>query len=250
MFDRSIYEPISAAVTAEEIGNWTREYRRQTDGMGLRVDNRAEFTVIVPVVQPDGPAIFRTRMKKAQIEADYWAGRLGTVHDLRICLINDDTHLLFAATYSDEFKPYVLDMILLAKPWIDHILSGVAEDYPGLESQDATLAYISKYQVESALWYGSPNPDLSPWDIAEGVRVAQSFDQLVIPTGPVGSIDLGVDRRPSTRTHIRRRIPPPAGLHAVQLGTHLGTHRRPRPSSTRLPRRDQVSARYYSSTCS
>jgi hypothetical protein len=185
MFDRSIYEPISAAVTAEEIGNWTREYRRQTDGMGLRVGNRAEFTLIVPVVQPDGPAILRKRMKKAQIEADYWAGHLGTVHDLRICLINDDAHLLLAATYSGEFKAYVADMIYFAKPWIDHIFSGIAEDYPGLESQDATLAYISKYQVESALWYGSPNPDLSPRDITEGMRVAQSFDQLVFPTGGV-----------------------------------------------------------------
>ena len=183
MFDRSAYQPISSEVSAEEIANWTQECRRQTDGTGLRVGNRAEFTLIAPVIQPDGPAVFRERVQKAQIEAGFWEGRLGTVHDLRICLINDDTHLLFAATYSDEFKPYVSDMIYFAKPWIDHIFSGVAQDYPGPESQDAALAYISKYQVESALWYGSPNPDLSPRDITEGMRVAQSFDQLVFPTG-------------------------------------------------------------------
>jgi hypothetical protein len=179
MFDPSSYEPISAEVTAEEIGNWTQECRRQTDGIGLRVGNRAEFTLIAPVIQPDGPAVFRERVQKAQIEAGYWEGRLGTVHDLRICLINDDTQLLFAATYSDEFKPYVVDVIRFAAPWIDHIFCGVAKGFPGLESPDAALAYITKYQVESDLWYGSPNPDLSPRDITQGRRVAQAFDQLL-----------------------------------------------------------------------
>jgi hypothetical protein len=158
--------------------NWTQECRPQTDGVGLRVGNRAEFTLIAPVSQPDGPAIFRERVKKAQIEAGYWEGRLGTVHDLRICLINDGTHLLFAATYSDEFKPYLLDVIRFATPWIDHIFSGVAEGFPGLASDDA-IPYIQKYQVESDLWYGSPTPDLSPRDIAKGHRVSQAFDQLL-----------------------------------------------------------------------
>jgi hypothetical protein len=179
MFDPSTYEPISSGVTAEEIGNWAQECRRQTNGVGLRVGNRAEFTLIAPVIQPDGPAIFRERVKKAQIEAGYWEGRLGTVHDLRIGLINDGTQLLFAATYSDEFKPYVLDVIRFATPWIDYIFAGVAEGFPGLESHDAALAYITKYQVESGLWYGSPNPDLSPRDITKGRRVAQAFDQLL-----------------------------------------------------------------------
>jgi hypothetical protein len=94
-------------------------------------------------------------------------------------LINDGTQLLFAATYSDEFKPYVLDVIRFATPWIDYIFSGVAEGFPGLEARDAALAYITKYQVEAGLWYGSPDPDLSPRDITKGRRVTQAFDQLL-----------------------------------------------------------------------
>jgi hypothetical protein len=178
MFDPSTYEPISTKVTAEEIGKWTQECHRQTDGTGLRVGNRAEFTLIAPVIQPDGPAIFRERVKKAQIEAGYWEGRLGTVHDLRIGLINNDSQLLFAATYSDEFKPYLLDVIRFATPWIDHIFSGVAEGFPGLESDEA-VPYIEKYQVEAGLWYGSPNPDLTPRDITKAERVSHAFDQLL-----------------------------------------------------------------------
>jgi hypothetical protein len=71
-----------------------------------------------------------------------------------------------------------LDVIRFATPWIDYIFSGVAEDFPGLESHDA-LAYITKYQVEAGLWYGSPDPDLSPRDITKARRVTQAFDQLL-----------------------------------------------------------------------
>ena len=45
------------------------------------------------------------------------------------CLINNDTQILFAATYSDEFKPYVLDVIKFATPWIDYMFTGVGEGY-------------------------------------------------------------------------------------------------------------------------
>jgi hypothetical protein len=178
MFDPSSYEPISTEVTAAEVGRWTQECRRQTDGVGLRVGNRAEFTLIAPVIQPNGPATFRERVQKAQVEAGYWEGRLETVHDLRICLINNDTQLLFAATYSDEFKPYLLDVIRFATPWIDHIFCDVAEGFPGLASDEA-VAYIEKYQVEADLWYGSPSPDLSPRDITKAERVSQAFGQLL-----------------------------------------------------------------------
>ena len=54
----------------------------QTDGVGLRVGAKAEFTLIAPV-KPGGAAIFKQRAIKAQIEAGYWEGKLGTVHDLR-----------------------------------------------------------------------------------------------------------------------------------------------------------------------
>lgn len=178
VFNAASYEPISPDVTAEEIGKWTRESRRQTDGMGLRVGNRSEFTAIAPVIPGTGASTFRQRIEKAQIEAPYWEGRLGTVHDVRIALILDDTHLLFAATYSDEFKPYVLDVIKFAAPWIDYMFTGVALDYPGLESPEA-LAYLAGHQVEAGIWYGSPNPDASVRDISKALHVSGAFNNLL-----------------------------------------------------------------------
>jgi hypothetical protein len=177
-FNAATYEPISPDVSAEEIANWTRESRRQTDGAGLRVGNRSEFTAIAPVVPGTGASTFRERVEKAQIEAPYWEGRLGTVHDLRVALILEDTHLLFAATYSDEFKPYVLDVIKFATPWIDYMFSGVALDYPGLASPEAP-AYLAKHQVEAGIWYASPNPDTSVRDVSKALEVSSAFDHLL-----------------------------------------------------------------------
>ncbi|MFI6502051.1 hypothetical protein [Nonomuraea typhae] len=172
----SDYVPISAEVSAEEIAKWTQPCRRQTDGMGLRVGNKAEFTLVAPL-KPGGGAIFRERVKKAQVEAAYWEGRLGTVHDLRVALINDDTQILFAASYSDEFKPYVVDVIKFATPWIDYMFTDVAEGYPGLQAPGA-LDYIARHQVEASVWYAS-NEQATVRDIARGQKALTSLNDLL-----------------------------------------------------------------------
>ena len=127
------YSPIDASTSVEKILQVSQQARQQDEGVGLRVGNRAEFTFVVPVV-PGGADLFRSRLSKSQTEAAYWEGEVGTVHDLRIVLINNDTQVLFAATYSDDFKPYVADVIKFATPWIDYMFTGVAEGYPGLAS--------------------------------------------------------------------------------------------------------------------
>lgn len=170
------YCPISPAVPADQIAQFRQNVRVQTDGVGLRVGAKAEFTFVAPV-KPGGAEIFRQRVAKAQIEAGYWEGKVGTVHDLRICLINNDTQILFAATYSDEFKPYVVDVIKFATPWIDHMFMDVAEGYLGLASPDA-VAYIEKYQVQAALWYAS-NETATVRDVARGQRVLKIFNELL-----------------------------------------------------------------------
>ena len=169
------YTPISADVSAHEIARWKQDAVRQADGVGLRVGKKAEFTLIAPLTA-DGANIFLERLPKLQAEAAYWEGKLGTVHDLRVALIGK-THILFAATYSDDFKPYVLDVIRFATPWIDHMFVGIAEGFPGLGSPDA-IEYISRYQVEANLWYAS-NSELTVREIARGNKVFAIFNDLL-----------------------------------------------------------------------
>lgn len=169
------YTPISASTPVSEILSSVQDCQRQTDGTGMRIGKKAEFTLIAPLTA-NGAALFRERSAKIQAEAAYWEGRLGTVHDLRVALIGE-THILFAATYSDDFKPYVLDVIRFAAPWIDHMFVGVADGFPGLESPDA-IDYIAKYQIEADVWYAS-NPDLTVRDITKAANVLKIFNDLL-----------------------------------------------------------------------
>jgi hypothetical protein len=171
------YTPISVGVTAETIMAVSQTAHQQVEGLGLRVANRAEFTLVAPVLQPGGAALFREHTAKAQVEAAYWEGTVATVHDLRVALINEETQILFAATYSDDFKPYVADVIKFATPWIDYMFTGVADGYPGLQSPDA-IPYILKYTVQSSVWYAS-NPQASVRDITRALHLSATFDQLL-----------------------------------------------------------------------
>ena len=171
------YTPISSTVSAGEIAAATQTVYQQVEGLGLRVANRAEFTLIAPVLQPDGAKVFKDHVAKAQTEATFWEGTVATVHDLRVGLINNDTQIFFAATYSDDFKPYVADVIKFATPWIDYMFIDVADGYPGLESPDA-VPYILKYTVQASVWYAS-NPQASVRDITRALRIAATFDQLL-----------------------------------------------------------------------
>lgn len=171
------YSPISDSVSAEQVMAVTQPAGQQVEGLGLRIANRAEFTLIAPVRQPDGAKLFKEHAAKAQTEAAYWEGTVATVHDLRVGLINDDTQIFFAATYSDDFKPYVADVIKFATPWIDYMFTGVADGYPGLESE-AAVPYILKYTVQASVWYAS-NPQASVRDITRALKVSATFDQLL-----------------------------------------------------------------------
>ena len=170
------YVPISSSVTVAEIMQARQDVHSQPEGLGLRAGNKSEFTFIAPLL-PGGADLFRKRAAKAQAEAAYWEGKLGTVHDLRVCLFGDDKYVLFAATYSDEFKPYVLDVINFAAPWLDYMFLGAVEGYPGLQTAGA-LDFITKNQVQASLWYAS-NADLTPHDIAKAQKVTAAFDQLL-----------------------------------------------------------------------
>jgi hypothetical protein len=173
---QATYEPIAPGVSAETVLQHRQQVRQQTEGVGLRVGNKSEFTFICSVV-PGGAKLFRERREKAQTEAGYWEGQIGTVHDLRIAFFENDTRFLFAATYSEDFKPYVADVIKFATPWFDFMFTGVLEGFPGLGSPDVA-EWLNKYTLQADLWYAS-NPDLSVRDVAKAERVLNIFNELL-----------------------------------------------------------------------
>ena len=97
---------------------------RQPDGPGKRIGKRGELTGIGNVT-PDGARIFRERLPQFQAEAAYWENRIGTVHDFRVFLFDNDTRILFTIVFDGDFKPYVNDLVQEVTPWLDQIFGGV-----------------------------------------------------------------------------------------------------------------------------
>ena len=149
---------------------------RQPDGPGLRTGLVAEFTMLAPAV-PGGAAKFRENLAKHQSEAAYYEGLIGTVHDLRITFVNNDTQILFAATYDGDLLPYVADVFAKATPWLDAMFLGVADGYPGGNDPGLT-AFVAKYQIQADIWYAS-NPTTSVKNITKGQKVLQAFEALL-----------------------------------------------------------------------
>ncbi|UAL10180.1 hypothetical protein [Caulobacter segnis] len=148
----------------------------QPDGPGLRIEKRGEATVIGKVL-PGGAELFRQRLPQFQAEAAYWEGRVGTVHDLRITLFDNDTRLLFAVTFDGDFKPYIADILREAGPWFDSLLVGIWEGYTSSQDQE-TIETILANLFGADFFYVS-NPELTVRDITRLKKLGSAFSEML-----------------------------------------------------------------------
>ena len=149
---------------------------RQPDGLGKRVGEIAEITVLFNV-KPGGAAKFRQNAAKIQTDAWYYEKLIGTVHDFRFTFINNDTQLIGTVTYDGAFKPYIADIYAKAWQWFDEMLMDVIDGYPG--ASDPSIAeFTAKHIVEADMWYAS-NPAMTVKDITRAQKVMQAFDTLL-----------------------------------------------------------------------
>ncbi|HET6318551.1 MAG TPA: hypothetical protein VFG86_19020 [Chloroflexota bacterium] len=149
---------------------------RQPDGLGKRVGDTAEITVLLPV-KPGGAARFRENAARIQSDAFYYEKLIGTVHDFRLTFINNDTQLIGAVTYDGDFKTYITDIFSKAWPWFDEMLADVVEGYPGA-SHPKMAEWTAKHIVEADMWYAS-NSSMTVKDTARAQKMMQAFDALL-----------------------------------------------------------------------
>ncbi len=171
---------MSQSTISPELARKIQEYQqsvgKEPDGPGKRIGKVGEFTFIAPL-KSGGAEKFRHDLATSQAHAAYYEGLLGTVHDLRIVLFDNDTRLLFAATYDGDFLPYVADVIAKAAPWLDEMFLDVLEGYLGANDPHFT-EFVAKYQIEADLWFAS-NPDMTAKDIAKGEKMMNAFETLL-----------------------------------------------------------------------
>jgi hypothetical protein len=126
---------------------------------------------------PEGAKIFRKRLPQIQAESAYWAERIGSVHEFRMFVFDNDTSLFFTAVYDGDFKPYVEDLINKASQYFDSMFLGVVEGYKGMRDPGFS-DWFSKYVIAAQFMYAS-NPDATRRDVVKGLRVLSAFEHLL-----------------------------------------------------------------------
>ena len=149
---------------------------RQPDGTGKRIGKKGEISGIGKVA-PGGATLFRERLPQIQAEAGYWETRVGTVHDFRVTLIDNDTRILFTIVYDGDVKPYIEDIVREAGPWLELIFLGV---WDGLK--EVTVASVEALLSVSAFEadvFFVRNPDVTVRDVAKMERISKSVAELL-----------------------------------------------------------------------
>ena len=154
------------------------EIRNQPDGPGLRYGKHGEATAVAKLA-PGGADLIRSRIGQFQAESRYWEGRIGTVHQLRVIIINDDTQALISVTYDGDFIPYLGDIVREAGPWFDALMHGAWEGY---DSASETQKMIVDSLVTAEMFYVNHH-DLTARDITKLKRVGAAVAELLDAAG-------------------------------------------------------------------
>jgi len=163
-------------VIQNERAAMAQKVTRQPDGPGKRIGRKGEISGIGKVA-PGGAKLFRERLPQILAEAGYWETRVGTVHEFRVTLIDNDTRLLFTIVYDGDVKPYIEDIVREAGPWIELIFLGV---WDGLKevTVESVLALLGVSAFEADLFYIG-NPDVTVRDVAKMQRVSTAVNELL-----------------------------------------------------------------------
>ena len=167
-------------MTTEVIENdrtaMSQNVTNQPDGPGKRIGKKGEISGIGKVA-PGGAKLFRERLPQIQAEAGYWETRVGTVHDFRVTLIDNDTRILFTIVFDGDFKPYLADILREASPWLDQIFLGVWDGFRGTKDRESVEELLG-FAFGADLFFVR-NPDVTVRDVAKMQRLSKAVAELL-----------------------------------------------------------------------
>jgi hypothetical protein len=121
--------------------------------IGLRQGKVSELTVILKLL-PGGAKRIRAVLDAGGNLQN--AAKVGTLHDMRYVFLENDTKLLFATTYDEDWDPYIDDFATIIPDDLDVVFSN-CEGWPGVRNP-AVKDFIVKHQITAHAWYvGNPN---------------------------------------------------------------------------------------------
>jgi len=163
-------------VIENERTKFSQNITHQPDGLGKRIGKKGELSAIGKVA-PGGAKLFRERLPQIQAEAGYWETRVGTVHDFRVTLIDNDTRILFTIVFDGDFKPYLADILREASPWLDQIFLGVWDGFRGTKDRGSVEELLG-FAFGADLFFVR-NPDVTVRDVAKMQRLSKAVAELL-----------------------------------------------------------------------
>ena len=143
---------------------------------GLKAGRSNEFTLILPL-KPGGAERMRKKMGDTfRAQDQSFADRIGTLHDMRFVIFDNDTRLLFASTFDGDWDQYINDFATIIPDEID-LQFGEVDGYPGIHSPDIK-DFIVKHQVQ-ALYFYSAYPNASVRDVWKALKVKGGLDVIL-----------------------------------------------------------------------
>jgi hypothetical protein len=145
---------------------------------GLKAGQVQEFTLILNL-KPGGAERLRKKLASGSNFADQnksVVDRVGTLHDMRFTIFDNDTRLLFASTFDGDWDAYIDDFAAHIPDLID-LAFGEVDDYPGIKHPNVK-DFIVKHQISSTYFY-SAYPDATVRDIWKAMKVKGGLDVLL-----------------------------------------------------------------------
>ena len=141
--------------------------------VGLRQGKVSELTILVPF-KPGGAERLRRILKL--LHGHFSADKVGTLHDMRFVIVDNDTKLIFATAYDGEWDPYIDDFVTKIPDEMDLVFSG-CEGWPGIRDP-SVKDWIVKHQIPADGWYVA-SPNLTVADTWRLERVGKALDEFL-----------------------------------------------------------------------
>jgi len=153
--------------------------QRQSAGrIGARQGKVSELTAIIPL-EPGGGK--RIRGLLDLLEGNFkGADIVGTLHDMRFVLLDNDTKLFFATAYDGEWDAYIDDFVTKIPNSMDILFCNCA-GWPGIRSP-VIKDWLVKNQVTADAWYVA-NPNLTVAETRRLEKVGKALDEFLDEVG-------------------------------------------------------------------
>ncbi|MDQ1622157.1 MAG: hypothetical protein QOH19_575 [Actinomycetota bacterium] len=148
---------------------------------GLPAGVCSEFTILANI-KPGQAEAMRAAIAAVSSEENEPASRaalqeIGTLHDARHVIFDNDTRYLFASVFDGSWDTYIDDFAKTAiGANLDRIFSN-AEGFPGIADPNVK-DWVAAHQ-ESALGFASSYPDLTVQQIWKDQRANQAFQEVL-----------------------------------------------------------------------